>query len=61
MVFGPRTCKEAEILQVEKIAPKLAPIISIELHISGPKAEVAEFKKKTNRKAFEALLGPVVN
>jgi hypothetical protein len=60
MVFGPRTCKEAETLRVGKPAPKFAPVISIELSISGPKAEVAELKKKINRQAFVALLGPVV-
>lgn len=60
VVFGPRTCKEAETLRIQRPAPHLAPVISIDLHISGPKAEVAELKKKINRKAFEALLGPVV-
>lgn len=60
MVFGPRTCKEEQTLRVEKTAPKLAPVISIELKISGPKAEVAALKKKIIRPAFEALLGPVV-
>ena len=60
VVFGPRTCKEAETLRVGKPAPNIAPVISIELSISGPKAEVAELKKKINRQAFVALLGPVV-
>jgi hypothetical protein len=60
MVFGPRTCKEVETLRVEKPAPNFAPVISIELSIFGPKAEVAELKKKINRQAFVALLGPVV-
>jgi hypothetical protein len=33
---------------------------SLELTISGPKAEVAALKKKLDRKAFEGMLGPVV-
>jgi hypothetical protein len=61
MVFGPRTCKEAETLRVGKPAKVLAPVKSIVLEISGPnKAEVAALKKKINRQAFEALLGDVV-
>jgi hypothetical protein len=61
VVFGPRTCKEAETLRVGKPAKVLAPVKSIVLEISGPnKAEVAALKKKINRQAFEALLGDVV-
>lgn len=60
IVFGPRTCKEAETLRVDKPAKVLAPVKSIELGITGPKAEVAALKQKINRKAFEALLGNVV-
>jgi hypothetical protein len=59
MVFGPRTCREAETLRVEKPAKVFAPVKSIHLEIVGPKAEVAALKK-INRQAFEALLGPVV-
>jgi len=61
MIFGPRTCKEAETLRVEKPAKALAPVKSIELLVSGPnKDEVAALKQKINRKAFEALLGEIV-
>jgi hypothetical protein len=61
MVFGPRTCKEEETLRVEKPAKNLAPVKSIMLEITGPnKAEVTALKKKINRKAFEALLGAVL-
>jgi hypothetical protein len=61
MVFGPRTCKEAETERVEKPAKALAPVKSITLEISGPnKAEIAALKKKIDRKAFDALLGPVM-
>lgn len=61
MVFGPRTCKEAETLRVEKPAKVLAPVKSIVLEIVGPnKAEVAALKQKIDRKAFESLLGDVV-
>jgi hypothetical protein len=60
MVFGPRTCKEDETLNVEKPAKVFAPVKSIKLEISGPnKAEVAALKK-INRHAFEALLGDIV-
>jgi hypothetical protein len=59
-VFGPRTCKEAETLNLERPAQAFAPVKSIELQISGPQAEVAALKKKIDRKAFEALLGAVV-
>ena len=34
--------------------------VSIEVGITGPPEEVAALKKKVNRKALEALLGPVV-
>jgi hypothetical protein len=61
VVFGPRTCKEAETERVEKPARVLAPVKSITLEISGPnKAEIAALKKKIDRKAFEVLLGPVM-
>ena len=60
MVFGPRTCNEKETLNVEKPAQAFAPVKSIELVITGPKAEVAALKKKIDRGAFEVLLGPVV-
>jgi hypothetical protein len=60
MIFGPRTGKEAETLNTDRPSPKFAPLISIELSIGGPKAEVATLKKKIDRKAFAALLGPVV-
>jgi hypothetical protein len=60
MIFGPRTTKEAETLRMDKPAPKFAPLKSIELVIVGPKDEVAILKKRINRNAFAALLGPVV-
>jgi hypothetical protein len=61
MVFGPRTCKEAETLRVEKPAKVLAPVKCVVLEVVGPnKAEVAALKQKISRKAFEALLGEVV-
>jgi hypothetical protein len=60
MIFGPRTGKEEETLKGEKPTPAFAPVVSIELGIIGPKEEVAALKKKIDRKAFEALLGPVV-
>ncbi len=60
MIFGPRTGKEAETINMDKPAPKFAPLKSIELNIGGPRAEVAALKKKINRQAFAALLGPVV-
>jgi hypothetical protein len=60
MIFGPRTYKEEEILIGEKPAKNFATVKSIELLISGPKAEVAVLKKKINRQAFQALLGAVV-
>ncbi|GEM_PF-1151527 len=61
MVFGLRTCKEAETEVVMNPAKALAPVKSIVLQVSGPtKAEVEALKQKINRKAFEALLGDVV-
>lgn len=60
LIFGPRSCKEAETEQVERPAKALAPVVSIEVQASGPSTEVAAIKKKIDRRAFEALLGPVV-
>lgn len=61
MIFGPRTCKEEDTLRVDKPAKNLAPIKCITLEITGPnRAEVLALKKKIDRKAFEALLGPVM-
>jgi len=61
MIFGSRTCKEAETLRVDKPAKTLAPVKCIALEITGPnKAEIAALKKKIDRKAFEALLGPML-
>jgi len=61
MVFGPRTCKEAETERVEKPAGTLAPVKAITLEITCPnKAETAALRKKIDRKAFEALLGPLM-
>jgi len=60
MIFGPRTCKETETLRVDKPAASLAPVKCITLEITGPnRAEVLALKKKIDRKAFEALLGPL--
>ncbi len=59
-IFGPRTGKEEETLTVEKPAKTFAPVISIRLEITGPKAEVAALKKKIDRRAFEGFLGTVV-
>lgn len=61
MIFGPRTDKEAETLRLDKPAKNLAPVKCITLEITGPnRAEVMALKKKIDRKAFEALLGPVL-
>jgi hypothetical protein len=60
MIFGPRTIKEEETLNTNKPAPNFAPLKSIKLFISGPKVEVATLKKRIDRHAFAALLGPVV-
>jgi len=60
MIFGPRTGKEEETLIREKPASAFAPVVSIEIEITGPKDEVAALKKKIDRKSFEAMLGPVV-
>ena len=61
LIFGPRTCKMAETERVDKPAPNLAPVKCVRLEITGPnRAEVAALKKKIDRKAFEALLGPTV-
>jgi hypothetical protein len=61
MIFGPRTDKEAETLRLDKPAQNLAPVKCITLEITGPnRAEVLALKKKIDRKAFEALLGPVM-
>jgi hypothetical protein len=61
MVFGPRTCREEETAKLEKPAPTLAPVKCVTLEITGPdRAAVMELMKKVDRKAFEALLGPLV-
>jgi hypothetical protein len=60
MVFGPRTSKEAETINTETPSSIFAPVKSIELQITGPKADVDSLKKKIDRKSFEALLGSVV-
>jgi hypothetical protein len=60
MVFGPRTGKESETLNLDKPAAKFAPLVSIELKITGPKSEVTALKKKIDRQALAALLGTVV-
>jgi hypothetical protein len=60
MILGPRTVKEEDTLIQEKPSRAFAPVTAIEVSITGPKAEVAALKKKIDRKAFEAFLGPVV-
>ena len=60
MIFGPRTCNEDDILTIEKPARQFAPVVSVELDITGPTPVITELAKKIDRKAFEALLGPVV-
>jgi len=60
MIFGPRTINEAETMNTDKPAPQFAPLKSVELIISGPRDEVATLKKRIDRHAFAALLGPVV-
>jgi hypothetical protein len=61
MILGPRTSTEAETLRVDRPAASLAPVKCITLEITGPsRAEVLALKKKIDRKAFEALLGPVM-
>lgn len=60
MIFGPRTSTEAETLRVDKPAASLALVKCITLEITGPnRAEVLALKKNIDRKAFEALLGPL--
>ncbi len=60
MAFGARSCREADTERAEKPAKTLAPVMAISLEISGPsRDEVAALKKKIDRRAFEALLGPV--
>lgn len=60
MIFGPRTCKEEETLRVGRPAANLAPVKCITLKITAPnQTELLALKKKIDRKAFEALLGPV--
>ena len=60
MIFGPRTCREAETERIGKPARNLAPVKCIVLEITGPnKIEIAALKKKVNRQAFEKLLGPM--
>lgn len=60
MIFGPRTVREVETLNMDKPAPHFAPLQSIELVVGGPKDEVAALKKRIDRKALAALLGQVV-
>jgi hypothetical protein len=61
VVFGPRTIKETETDRVERPAKTLAPVKSVTLEITAPdKTEIAALKKKIDRKAFEALLGPMM-
>jgi hypothetical protein len=61
MIFGPRTSTEEETLRVDKPAASLAAVKCVTLEITGPsRAEVLALKKKIDRKAFEALLGPVM-
>ncbi len=60
MVFGPRSCKEADLEQLERPGKVLAPIVAIELQITGPAAEVAALKKRIDRAALARLLGPAV-
>jgi hypothetical protein len=61
MIFGPRTCQEAETLRVDKPAKTLAPVKCISLEITGPnRDEIVALKKKIDRKTFGALLGPVL-
>jgi len=60
MIFGPRTDKEEETLSLNRPNPKFAPLKSLELSIIGPKDDVAALKKKIDRSAFAALLGPVL-
>jgi len=60
MIFGPRTSNEAETLRVDKPAASLAPVKCITLEITGPnRTEILALRKKIDRKAFEALLGPL--
>jgi hypothetical protein len=60
IIFGPRTIDEVETINIDKPALQFAPLKSIELIISGPRDEVAILKKRIDRHAFAALLGPVV-
>jgi hypothetical protein len=60
VVFGKRTCKDAETVNADKPAARLAPVVSIEVNVTAPRAEIAALRKKIDRRSFEALLGPVV-
>jgi len=61
VIFGPRTCKEEQTIRVGKPSANLAPVMSISLEISAPnRVELLALKKKIDRKAFEALLGPLM-
>ena len=60
MIFGVRTSQEEQTWMVESPAKNFAPVKSIELNISGPKAEVTTLQKRINRAALEAQLGAVL-
>lgn len=60
VVFGARTCREEQTLRVESPAAGLAPVACIALDLTAPsRAEVLALKSRIDRRAFEALLGPV--
>lgn len=60
MVFGPRTCNEDDVLVVDKPAQSLAPVVSVEVDLTGPTTVILELAQKIDRQALVALLGPVV-
>ncbi|MFZ0390418.1 MAG: hypothetical protein WAN36_08145 [Calditrichia bacterium] len=60
MIFGARTGREEETMMVDQASPEFAPVKSMELLITGPKADVLKLKKQINRQALAGLIGPVI-
>jgi hypothetical protein len=60
LVFGPRTCKEEDVEQLQQPAKVLAPVVAVEVVITGPTSTIVELEQKISRKQFGSLLGPLV-
>jgi hypothetical protein len=60
LVVGPRTCKEEDVEPLEQPAKVLAPVVAVEVLITGPTSTIIELAQKIDRKQFASLLGPVV-